>query len=51
MVKWEDTEPPLSEIQQKQVQEIVDTLLYYSQAVDPMLACSLSMIATYQTHG
>ena len=33
------------------VQEIVGTLLYCSQAVDPTLACALSSIAAKQANG
>ena len=35
----------------KHIQQIVDTLLYYSQAVDPTLAAALSTIASQQSNG
>ena len=46
-----DNAPLLSMAQCKHVQEIVSTLLYYSQAVNPILACALSSIAAKQTNG
>ena len=46
-----DNAPLFSPIQSKYVQEIVVTLLYYSQAVDPTLACALSSIAAKQANG
>ena len=46
-----DSAPLLSMTQQKHVQDIVGTLLYYSWAVDPTLACALSSIGAKQTNG
>ena len=42
------TTPLLSDAQCKHVQEIVGTLLYYSHAMDPTLACALSSTARRQ---
>ncbi len=46
-----DTSFPLSPDAIKRVQGIVDTLLYYRRAVDPMLLTSLSSIAACQANG
>ena len=35
----------------KQLQQIVDTFLFYSSAVDPTMLTALSIIATEQTQG
>jgi hypothetical protein len=39
------TPSPLSPTELKQVQDIVDTLLYYARAADPTLLAALSTIA------
>ena len=43
--------PPLSPDKIKHIQQIVGTLLYFSQAVDPTLAAALSTIASQQSNG
>jgi hypothetical protein len=42
---------PLSPAELKGVQDIVGTLLYYAQAVNPMLLAALSAIAAQQSNG
>eukprot|EP00957_Ditylum_brightwellii_P074109 5631604-Ditylum_brightwellii.AAC.1 len=42
----EDLTELLKQIEIKQIQDIVGTLLYYSQAVDPTLAAALSTITS-----
>jgi hypothetical protein len=46
-----DTTQPLSPKEIKRVQDIVGTLLYYAQAVDPTLLAALSAIAACQSNG
>jgi hypothetical protein len=46
-----DTTSPLSPTELKQVQDIVGTLLYYVQAVNPTLLAALSAIAAQQSNG
>ena len=46
-----DNAPLLSMAKLKDIQEIVGTLLYYSQAMDPKLVCAISSIAAKQTNG
>ena len=46
-----DITPLLLNAQCKHMQKIVGTLLHYSHAVDPTLACTLSSIAVCQMHG
>jgi hypothetical protein len=46
-----NTTSPLSPAVLKRVQDIVGTLLYYAQAVDPMLLAVLSTIAARQSKG
>ena len=43
--------PPISDEQIKLVQNIVSTFVWYSRACDPILAASLSAIASRQTKG
>jgi hypothetical protein len=42
---------PISPDAIKRVQDIVGTLLYYEQAVDPTLLTALNSIATHQANG
>eukprot|EP00957_Ditylum_brightwellii_P195353 14884204-Ditylum_brightwellii.AAC.1 len=51
-MQWveEDLTEPLAKMKIKRVQDIVGTLLYYSQAVDPTLAVTLSTIASQQAN-
>ncbi len=46
-----NTTSPLSPAELKQDQDIVGTLLYYAQAVDPTLLAALSAIAAQQSNG
>ena len=46
-----DTTPLLDASDNKTIQEIVGTLLYYARAVDPTLLVALSTLATQQTKG
>ena len=46
-----DTTPLLNAADNKTVQEIIGTLLYYARAVDPTLLTALSTLATQQTKG
>jgi hypothetical protein len=46
-----DTTSPLSLVEFKRVQDIIGTLLYYAQAVDPMLLATLSTIKVQQSNG
>jgi hypothetical protein len=46
-----NTTQPLSPKEIKRVQDIVGTLLYYAQAVDPTLLAALSAIAARQSNG
>jgi hypothetical protein len=46
-----NTSSPLSPDTIKRVQDIVGTLLYYGQAVNPMLLTALSSIAARQANG
>eukprot|EP00957_Ditylum_brightwellii_P031784 2410301-Ditylum_brightwellii.AAC.1 len=46
----EDLTAPLNALQIKRMQDIVGTLLYYSQAIDPTLAAALSTIASKQAN-
>eukprot|EP00957_Ditylum_brightwellii_P081038 6163728-Ditylum_brightwellii.AAC.1 len=46
----EDLTETLAKMEIKWVQDIVGTLLYYSQAVDPTLAAALSTIASQQAN-
>ena len=46
-----DTSAPISDEQIKLVQNIVSTFVWYSRACDPILAASLSAIASRQTKG
>jgi hypothetical protein len=46
-----DTLAPLSKSEIKHVQDIVGTLLYYAQVVNPTLLAALSTIATRQANG
>ncbi len=46
-----DTTQPLTPKDIKCVQDIVSTLLYYAQAVDPTLLATLSAIAACQSNG
>ena len=47
----EDNSPQLSKEQKKEIQQIIGTLLYYSRAVDPTLAVTLSALAAEQSNG
>ncbi len=46
-----NTTQPLSPKEIKCVQDIIGTLLYYAQAVDPTLLAALSAIAAHQSNG
>jgi hypothetical protein len=46
-----NTTSPLSPVELKRVQDIVGTLLYYTQAVNPTLLAALSTIAAQQSNG
>jgi hypothetical protein len=46
-----NTTQPLTPKDIKRVQDIIDTLLYYAQAVDPTLLAALSTIASQQSNG
>ncbi len=46
----EDNSPLLTEKEIKRIQDIVDTLLYYGRAVDPIILAALSTIASSQAH-
>jgi hypothetical protein len=46
-----NTTSPLLPTELKQVQDIIGILLYYAQAVDPMLLAALSTIAAQQSNG
>ena len=47
----QDTSPPLSEDQKKQVQRVVGSILYYARAVDLTVLMALSTIASEQSKG
>ena len=47
----EDNSPQLSKEQKKEIQQIIGTLLYYTRAVDPTLAVTLSALAAEQSNG
>eukprot|EP00957_Ditylum_brightwellii_P006445 489268-Ditylum_brightwellii.AAC.1 len=44
----EDLKEPLKQMEIKRIQDIIETLLYYSRVVDPTLAAALSTIASQQ---
>jgi hypothetical protein len=46
-----DTTQPLTPKEIRRVKDIVGTLLYYAQAVDPTLLAALSAIAAHQSNG
>jgi hypothetical protein len=46
-----DTTPLLDAADNKTIQEIIGTLLYYARAVDPTLLVALSTLSTQQTKG
>ncbi|KAL7479185.1 hypothetical protein ACHAW6_004929, partial [Cyclotella cf. meneghiniana] len=50
-ISLSDTTASLTPPQIKHIQQVVGTLLYYSQAVDPTLAAALSAIASRQAQG
>eukprot|EP00804_Cyclotella_cryptica_P002153 CCRYP_006559-RA/>CCRYP_006559-RA protein AED:0.38 eAED:0.33 QI:0/0/0/1/0/0/2/0/408 len=50
LVRAQDTSPKLSPEQIKHIKQVIDTLLYYSQAVDPTLAAALSTIPSQQAN-
>jgi hypothetical protein len=46
-----NTTQPLTPKEIKRIQDIVGTLLYYGQAIDPTLLATLSAIAAHQSNG
>jgi hypothetical protein len=44
-----DTTDPASELDQKRIQKVTDTLLFYARAVDPTMLMTLSTIAAQQS--